>query len=109
MNTEVHQERRAKWRNLVEEQETSGLTQSVFCKERNLVLSQFVYYRGLIKAKESASVVSTDSFTPIQVNKSESNIASEIRIVLPNGFQCFVSSRIDVLQIKRLVEVLLIC
>jgi len=109
MKSGGREDRRAKWQSLVEEQEISGLTQSVFCKSRNLVLSQFVYYRGLIKAKESTNAVGVKSFTPIQVSKIESNSASEIRIVLPNGFQCYVSSRVEVLQIKRLVEVLLTC
>jgi len=102
-------DRRAKWRNLVEEQAASGLTQAAFCKEGNLVLSQFVYYRGLIRAKENKSAASNQTFTPIQVSKIDSNSASEIRIILPNGFQCYVSSRIEVLQIKRLVEALLTC
>jgi len=101
--------RQAKWRILVEEQSTSGLTQATFCKDRNIVLSQFVYYRGLIRAKENKSAASNQTFTPIQVSKIDSNSASEIRIILPNGFQCYVSSRIEVLQIKRLVEALLTC
>lgn len=109
MKSSKQQERHAKWRSLIEEQESSGLNQSEFCKKRNLVLSQFVYYRGLIKAKESAGVVNPKSFMPVQISKPEINTASEIRIALPNGFQCSISSRIEVSQIKRLVEVLLSC
>jgi hypothetical protein len=39
------QEKHAKWRKLFEEQQASGLSQKEFCKQRELVLSQFVYYR----------------------------------------------------------------
>jgi len=109
MKTVNRQERQAKWRSLVEEQAASGLTQLAFCKKRNLVLAQFVYYRGLFKAKESTVAVNPKSFMPIQFSKPEINTTSEIRIALPNGFQCSVSSGIDVSQIKRLVEALLSC
>lgn len=100
---------RSKWFSMVEEQSRSGLTQIAFCKERNLVLSRFVYYRGLVRSATKVKTVSPEVFTPIQVKNLESSSSSEIRIVLPNGFQCFISSRIEVLQIKRLVEALLTC
>jgi hypothetical protein len=109
MKSEASEERRAKWQSLVEEQETSGLTQLAFCKSHNLVLSQFVYYRGLIKGKEYKRAVSTKPFAPVQVSRNGSNSVSEIRIILPNGFQCYVSSHVEVVQIKRLVETLLSC
>jgi hypothetical protein len=109
MKSDEHGKRLAKWRSFVEEQETSGLTQSAFCKSHNLVLSQFVYYRGLIKSRESKNAVIVKSFTAVQVSRTDANSASEIRIVLPNGFQCYVSIQVEVLQIKLLVEALLSC
>lgn len=109
MKSVKQKERQAKWRSLVEEQTASGLTQSAFCKKENLVLAQFVYSRGLFKAKKSADAVNQKSFVPVQFSKREINTASEIRIVLPNGFQCSFSNGIDVSQIKRLMEALLSC
>lgn len=109
MNQSKKAIRDTKWQSLVEEQEKSGLSQTKFCKQKNIVLSQFTYYRGLIKAKVQSDVVNSKSFTPIQINKNASSISADVRIVLPNGFQCFIPCHIDVLSIKRLVEVLLSC
>jgi hypothetical protein len=44
----------------------------------------------------------------MQVKKAET-IASEIKLVLPNGFQCFFPGKIDPYQVKQLLEVLLSC
>jgi alkylated DNA nucleotide flippase Atl1 len=43
------QEEHAKWHQLVEEQQASELSQKEFCKQRELVLSQLVYYRCQLK------------------------------------------------------------
>ena len=70
MKSSKNHERHSKWRSIVEEQETSGLNQSAFCKKQNLVLAQFVYYRGLIKTKESTGVVNQKSFMPVQIEQA---------------------------------------
>ena len=51
MSTYDKAARLEKWRTLVNEHEKSGLSQKDFCKQKNIVLSQFVYYRGQLKAK----------------------------------------------------------
>lgn len=109
MNIQNQQERRAKWESFVEEQEKSGLSQKDFCKTYNLVLSQFVYYRSVFKAKKCDQVTATELFTPIQVKKTERNTSLEIKIVLPNGFQCFVPYLIDASHLRSMMEALLSC
>ncbi len=99
---------REKWQKLIEEQEKSGLTQAEFCQQRNIVLSQFVYYRGITKGK-SKSPPESNPLMPIKISKPLSKISSEIKLVLPNGLQCMVPSEIDITQIKLLVEALLRC
>ncbi len=109
MNVNKHPERYAKWKALVEEQEKSGASQTEFCKRHNIAVSQFGYYRGLLKAKERVGSRSSQLFSPVQIKKPETKISDEIKIILPNGFQCYLSTLMDVTQIKRLMEALLSC
>lgn len=97
-----------KWQNLVEEQENSGLSQKEFCKQQNLILSQFVYYRSRLKKKERSDQSNSDVFVPIKINSS-STLSFEVRIVLPNRFQCYFPCHLEPSQIKRFMEVLLSC
>lgn len=108
MHTAEQSARRDQWRAIVEKQEISGLSQTEYCKQNNLVISQFTYYRGLIRASEHTSS-KVNVFSPIKLNMTEQNTSSDIRILLPNGFQCFIPSPIDASHVKRLIEVLLSC
>lgn len=109
--TVVNQEQKyGQWYKLVEEQEKSGLTQSEFCRQQNLVLSKFVYYRCLLKNQDITKPIKPGSLAPVKVSSKENTSGSgEIKLLLPNGFQCLFPSNIDSTQIKRLVEVLLAC
>lgn len=110
MKKENQEQRHAKWRSLVEEQQKSGLSQKEFCKQRNVALAQFVYYRSKFKDANHAPVMKQSGFTPVKVTGKESAVtSSEIKLSLPNGFQCSFPSHLDAVQIKRLVEVLLAC
>ncbi|HVY53741.1 MAG TPA: hypothetical protein VHA13_04405, partial [Gammaproteobacteria bacterium] len=97
-----------KWQALIEEQEKSGLSQSEFCRQRDIVLSQFSYYRGLLKANNRVQSRKQELFSSVQLKKLETK-SDEIKIVLPNGFQCHVPASIDTTQIKKLMETLLSC
>jgi hypothetical protein len=96
------------WQNLIEAQQASGLSQKEFCKQRDLVLSQFVYYRCKFN-NESPSKES--GFMPVKVSNKElsASAACDIKLVLPNGFQCIFPSHTDCSQVKKLIEVLLSC
>ena len=105
-----NQERYTQWSKLIEDQEKSGLSQKEFCNQQNLALSKFVYYRCLLKNKEKTAAINKTSFVPVKVLPKENTIVSgEIKLSLPNGFQCAFPSHLDSIQIKRLVEVLLAC
>lgn len=101
-------DRYAKWKELVTEHEKSGLSQTEFCKQRDLVPSKFGYYRSVIKSQNKANT-KQKLFSEIKIKKSELNLSSEIKIILPNGFQCMIPSAIDSLQLKRIMEALLSC
>lgn len=110
MQKEKAEQRYARWKQLVEEQNKSGMTQKIFCQEHNISLSQFIYYNCLLKNKENPPVKKPFSFAPVKI-ADKNNIASsrEIKLSLPNGFQFTFPSDLDVAQIKRLAEVLLAC
>lgn len=109
MNSVEQPDRHEKWKKLVDEQEKSGLSQSAFCKQHNLVLSKFGYHRGLIKSKNKVPTQNKNLFSTVQIKKNENIQTEEVKIVLPNGFQCFIPSQMDASHIKRLVEALLSC
>lgn len=95
------------WKKLIETQQASGLSQKEFCKQHDLGLSQFVYYRCQLKSGSSAK---ESSFTPVKVTTNDSVTSStDIKLILPNGFQCVFPARTEASQVKRLVEALLSC
>lgn len=101
-------DRYAKWKELIAEQEKSGLSQLEFCRQRNLVSSKFGYYRSVIKSQDKVNA-NQKLFSAVQIKKPEQNASSEIRIILPNGFQCFIPAAMDTLRVKHLMEALLSC
>lgn len=101
--------KRAKWQEIIEAYTKSGLSQKEFCRQHQLVLSQFSYYHGLIKTNKENKPEATDNFVAVKFNKNEISICSEIRLILPNGFQCFLPVHLDAIQIKQLISVLLSC
>jgi len=103
MNKEDQELRHEKWRKLINEQEESGLTQADFCLERNISTAQMSYYRGLFKPKP----VQTGAFSPVCIKQASSS--KDIRITLPNGFQCVFPSDLNTSQIKEWMMVLLSC
>lgn len=109
MKTE-HQKKHADWQQLVEEQQNSGLSQKVFCEQKSIILSKFGYYRSILKNDGAKSTIKPTSFVPVKISTKEHTVpSSEIKLSLPNGFQCTFQSTIDPAQIKRFVEVLLSC
>ena|SRR5579871_1061122 len=109
MNVTKKSANHAKWQSLIDEQEKSGLSQAEFCKQQNIAIAQFGYYRGLLKAKDQAKLKKPELFSTVQIKKQDTKSSDEIKIVLPNGFQCYFPASIDSIQIKRLMEALLSC
>ena len=109
MNTNKKTNGRAKWEALIDEQERSGKTQKKFCIERGLVLSQFAYYRSVLKSRAIAPPRATSAITPIIIKPTRKASESSINITLPNGFRCELVAGAEVSYVKRLIEVLLSC
>ena len=102
-------ERYGKWTARVEEQEQSGQTQKKYCIERDVVLSQFTYYRCVLKRRVPSQPQPTAVLTPITIKSTKKVSESQINITLPNGFRCELSAGTEVSYVKRLMEVLLSC
>ena len=102
---------RQQWLNLVAEQEKSGLSQREFCKQKNIVLSQFSYYRGIAN-KSTQEQPKANFLVPVKITAEASApavLTTEVKLVLPNGFQCAFASTVDPAHMKRLIQVLLTC
>lgn len=108
MKDDEKQQRRTKWQKIIEEYLQSGMTQKAFCEQRDLSLPQLVYYHGQFKADKTPPA--NAAFVPVKIpSRDKITVATEIKLSLPNGFQCVFPVNADVVQIKRLVEVLLSC
>lgn len=106
----ANKEKYETWKKLIEEQETSGLSHREFCQQKDIVLSQFGYYRSQLRMQSQNSNSHKAQFTPIKISdKDNTTKSAEIKLILPNGFQCAFPSHIEAIQIRRLIEVFLSC
>jgi hypothetical protein len=103
MTHSEQQVKREQWKKLVEEYEKSTLSQIDFCKHNNLSPAKFSYYKNQYKTKPKIE----GAFSPVKISQAVNT--AEIRLILPNGFQCFFLCNMDKAQIKNLMEVLLTC
>ena len=110
MNKPEQVERHAKWQALVNQQKQSGLTQKEFCKEHQLAASTFAYYSSVFgNKKKKYSEISNNNFIPIEIKNSSKSKSSELKIIFPNGIQCFVAEDLEINKIKKFIEVLNAC
>lgn len=93
-----------KWHALIEECEKSALSQTDFCRQKNIEPSHFYYYRARIKAKTASQ---DNAFAPIHLQKSY--VTGEVQIILPNGLKCVLPCATDLAHIKQIVGALLSC
>jgi hypothetical protein len=75
----------------------------------NISLPQFVYNHGQFRRKNEPPA-EMSGFVPVKIPHPEKPVtASEIKLSLPNGFQCAFPIHTDAALLKRLVEALLTC
>ena len=103
MQAEEQKIRYERWQTIIDEQEASGLSQTQYCKERNISSAQLGYYRSILKPRQ----VAEGSFTPVAIKQS--SISKDVRVLLPNGFQCTFPSDLNASAIKELIKALLSC
>lgn len=109
MKSDEQNQRRDKWRKIIDEYLASGITQKTFCEQHSINLPQFVYYHSQFRREKNPQSVKP-GFVPVKISQHEkSMMTNEIKLLLPNGFQCVFPCHIDAGEIKRLVEMLLSC
>ncbi len=108
MQNSSRKENYERWKELIEQYEKSGLTLKSFWQQKDIALPQLCYYRGILQTptREIKNDIAC-SFTEVKI-KSPS-IDKEIRINLPNGFQCFFPSTIDSDHLKSFLKTILSC
>ncbi len=75
------------WQHHIDAWQSSGLSQCAYCREHNLVIHQFSYWKAkLTKAKASQVALprSGNAFVPVVVDQSSST-SSGLTVHLPNG------------------------
>lgn len=100
---------RSEWFLIVEEYQTSNLTQAEFCKQKNLTLAKFVYYLQIYRKQNNIRQKEKPSFSEISILQPITSPTNEIKIELPNGFRCQVPSAISTDALKKILGALLSC
>lgn len=99
---------REEWYSLIEEYKSSSLTQVNFCKQKSLILARFAYYLQQYRKKDQGKLSQSPAFNEVIVKEGNSS-QGEIKIELPNGFRCQVSSNIYPEQLKKILGAILTC
>lgn len=107
MSIDTQPKSRSEWFVFVDEQATSGISQTEFCKQRNLILYHFNYYKKLRMRNRTS--IPQESFSPVVIRPDKKPSTSEVKIDLPNGFCCHLPSSIPAEQLKQIISVLLSC
>ena len=94
---------RERWFDRIEIWKQSGLTQKVFCEQRQLRLGSFQRWRGIFMRGENPEASSAVSFLPVKVTAGKVSslallIDDHLRIEIPAGF--------DPVTLKRVVHAL---
>lgn len=110
----------AQWRELVAEQEKSGLSHKAFCKKRDVSYIKFGYYRSLFKTKLNSAIVNkvekpktlSPVIAPIKIQttpKPPDHDNRLLKLSLQNGMHCAFPVDIDLKRLQQLLGVLLSC
>ena len=89
----------ADWRLIVSEWESSGESQSIFCKNKGIVYSMFGYWRGKLKELSNKP---TSGFKAIRTP----TMGMPIKLHLQNGIVITVPTNIDKTSMKNLFDLL---
>lgn len=86
------------WDNHIQAWQQSGLTQIEYCRQNNLKIHQWWYWRRKILKPSDTDV----RFVPLSF--SPGNISrSRISVVAPNGFRIEFDHGVDVLRLRQLI------
>jgi transposase-like protein len=100
------EEVRAKWRNLISEQEESGQRVAAFCLGRGLPRRQFYYWKKQLRRTASSPFVELQVARPYAKEKSSRSMpAATIEVRLSNGRSLMVAPEFDASHLRSLLAV----
>ncbi len=100
------EEVRAKWRNLISEQEESGQRVAAFCLGRGLPRRQFYYWKKRLRRAASPQFVELQVARPFPKQKhSRSMPAATIEVRLSNGRSLMVAPGFGASHLRALLAV----
>jgi len=115
---ETRKSKAEKWRRIVEEQASSGLNQSRFCRERGITLSAFCYWKRKFwnPSEEAAekgvgdredSKVKPRGLVSLRIESpKEETVTEAFELVLPNNHRIRIPSDFDEGSFLRLLRIL---
>jgi ATP-dependent helicase YprA (DUF1998 family) len=97
----------AKWRDLVAEQEQSGLSVAAFCRDRELAQSQLTYWKRRVREAAKAPFVEVQLAEPRVQAWALGSTTIEVR--LKNGRSLMVAASFDARHLRALLAVVESC
>ena len=97
----------AKWRDLVAEQEQSGLSVAAFCRDRELAQSQLTYWKRRVREAAKAPFVEVQLAEPPVQARALGSTTIEVR--LKNGRSLMVAAGFDARHLRALLAVVESC
>ena len=97
----------AKWRDLVGEQEQSGLSVAAFCRDRELAQSQLTYWKRRVREAAKAPFVEVQLAEPRVQAWALGSTTIEVR--LKNGRSLMVAASFDARHLRALLAVVESC
>lgn len=97
---------RAEWFARVQEQEKSSLSCNKFCKQNELSLSTFRYYRLLYLKQRKPVQAIKSPFLELSIAPTS---ADPFQLTFPNGILLALPQKFDQERLMKLMEVLRLC
>ena len=100
------EERQQVWFEHIKSCELSGLTQPEFCRQNNLSINTFVYYRGQYLSQQKKSSKASRPWMEIPALPTST---TSFALSFPNGIKLCLPQQLDTQQLSKLIEVLKAC
>lgn len=94
---------RQRWFQLIQEWQTSGLSQKAFCEAHQLGLASFQRWRRIFMGEAHEVSTPPVGFLPVKVVEPST---SGLSLVINEGMRIEVSAGFDAITLKQLVQVL---
>jgi hypothetical protein len=102
MNRRRNLEREAYWRGVIREQESSGLSASAFCREKDVSVGSFFTWRRKLADRDHAD--SAAKFVPVEFHSSARSSRPGCEVILPNGCRLIVASQCDATWLHEIIR-----